>query len=111
MKLYISGPITGMLEHNKPAFKFAQNLLLTAGYEVINPHEIGQPAGYENGVTWADYLRMDLLAILSEDVQGIAVLPGHNASRGAKLECYVASELEMPIAPVKFWLDMKKENK
>lgn len=83
--------------------------LTDAGYQVLNPHKIGPQSGYNNGLQWSDYLKSDLLAILSEGVDGIATLPNHHYSRGARLECHVALELDLPVGPEQFWLQIKKE--
>lgn len=109
MKLYISGPITGIDQDNRPAFYNAQMRLEAAGYEVINPHNIGAQSGYQDGLRWSDYLRADLIYILTEGVQGIATIEGHHASRGATLECHLASELDIPVGPDEFWISIKKE--
>ena len=109
MLLYISGPITGIEDDNRPAFAAAEIRLTDAGYRVINPHKIGPPAGYQDGLEWSDYLRGDLAAILNQGVEGIATLPKHHYSRGARLECHVALELDIPVGPEQFWLSIKKE--
>lgn len=109
MLLYISGPITGIEEDNRPAFEAAENRLIAAGYRVINPHKIGPQSGYENGLEWSDYLRKDLIEILTQGVEGIATLPRHHYSRGARLEVKVALDLDIPVGPEKFWLSIKKE--
>lgn len=109
MLLYISGPITGIEDDNRPAFAAAEKRLVEAGYRVLNPHNVGPQSGYQNGVEWSDYLRLDLIEILTQKVEGIATLPRHHYSRGARLECKVALELDIPVGPEKFWLSIKKE--
>ena len=95
--LYVSGPMTGLPEHNFPAFHRAECLLSESGYRVENPAHKGILTGW----TWADYLRHDLRRML--DCDGVAALPGHRMSRGARLELHVARELGMPIHTVRFW--------
>ena len=109
MKLYISGPITGMKDGNKLVFAAAAERLRAAGYIVTNPHDIGAQSGYQNGLRWSDYLRQDLIYILTCGVTGIATLPGHHTSRGATLECHLANELDLPVGPEEFWLKLSKE--
>lgn len=109
MKLYLSGPITGVPYGNKPAFNDARMDLEDAGYDVLNPHDLGPQAGYKDGLTWADYLRKDLVAILTHGVDAIATLPNHQHSRGARLECHLATELDIPVGPVDFWINFSKE--
>lgn len=97
-RLYISGPMTGIEDHNFPAFNAAAEKLAAAGYEVENPAERGVLFGW----TWEDYLTEDLRMVLNSD--GLAMLPGWLASKGANLEVYVARQLKKPIFPVEHWL-------
>jgi len=92
MKLYLSGPMTGIPDHNFPAFHAAAAELRAAGYEVVNPAELGEHADW----AWADYLKRDLRVLL--DCDGIAMLAGWRDSRGALLEHHVAQQLGMVVA-------------
>ena len=96
--LYISGPMSGIEDHNFPAFNDAADMLRRAGYEVINPAEKGLIEGW----AWEDYLRWDLREVL--DVEGLAMLPGWTASPGANLEVHVAKTLGIPVRPFEHWL-------
>lgn len=98
MKLYISGPMTGYQEWNFPAFHAAHDQLEAAGHDVVNP--AAKPAGE---MSWADYLKMDLIDICS-GVEGIALLTGWEMSKGARLEVTVAWALDLPTRPLKDWL-------
>lgn len=98
MKLYISGPMTGLPEFNFPAFNAAARHLRDAGFEVVNPAD----GGGDESKSWADYLRADLHLLLNCD--GVADLPGWTRSKGARLENYVARSLGMPITSVGTWL-------
>lgn len=100
MRLYIAGPMTGLPEHNLPAFAEAEQQLLAAGYKVINPGFRGDDIP---GWVWADYLRADLALLLACD--GVALLPGWESSRGARLEAHVAEQLDMAVKPIEFWFD------
>lgn len=40
MRVYISGPMTGKPDHNRPAFDAAEKRLTAQGHFVINPHRI-----------------------------------------------------------------------
>jgi hypothetical protein len=94
MTYYLSGPMSGMPLHNKPAFDAAAATLRAAGHVVLNPHEIA-PADPE--MTWEAALRTDLLAILMLPDCQLVMLSGWKESRGARLEHHVASELRLPI--------------
>jgi uncharacterized protein DUF4406 len=99
VKLYISGPMTGIPDFNFPAFEKAVEQLQAAGYEVMSPHWHGSELG---DAGWAEYVRRDLIDMLG--CEGVATLPGVENSRGATLECHVARELGMEIRPVEEWL-------
>lgn len=88
--VYVSGPMTGLPEHNFPAFRTAAAALWAAGFEVLDPSVFGEHVGW----SWADYLRRDLPDVLRADV--LALLPGWQDSRGARLEVHVARELGTP---------------
>lgn len=92
LRVYISGPMSGYPHLNYPAFFAAEELLRAAGHEPLNPaRNTEQPS-------WADYLRLDLADVLTADQ--LAVLPGWEASRGARLEVHVAHALEVPVLPI-----------
>lgn len=99
MKLYIAGPMTGLPEYNYPAFFEAEDQLRAAGYDVANPAMLGVRDGWE----WADYMRAGLRMLLNCD--GIAMLDGWHASRGAQVELRLALSLDMPEGSVAAWLN------
>ena len=90
MSIYISGPMTGYPDFNRPTFNVAARLLFkwTDGDAIANPAaaDLGPTA------TWADYMRVHLVTIATE-VDRVVTLPGWDKSRGAQLEVHVAREL------------------
>jgi len=92
--VYLSGPMTGLPDFNRPAFHAAAAALRAQGYVVINPAEVdlGPDA------TWADYMRVHL-AEIARRVTQVFVLPGWESSRGAQLEVHVARSLGLPVVP------------
>lgn len=96
LHLYLSGPMSGYPDYNRPAFAAARKALRDRGHRVTCPAESGLTPSPE--VTWADYLRHDLRLLL--DVEAVAVLPGWELSRGARLEVDVAHRLGLPTYPV-----------
>ena len=98
IKLYLCGPMTGLPDHNYPAFLAAADQLRTAGFEVFNPAENGLSAD----APWAEHMRVDIINLMT--CQGVAMLPGTDTSRGAKLELHNALELGMPVASVGTWV-------
>ncbi len=90
-RIYISGPMSNMPEHNFPAFNAEAARLRGLGYEVVNPVDVNP----DPGVSWHDCLRRDLQELLTCDT--IALLPGWQKSQGAHLEMHVAHRVGMEI--------------
>ncbi|NLX57715.1 MAG: DUF4406 domain-containing protein [Phycisphaerae bacterium] len=90
-RIYVSGPMTGLPDHNFPAFHAAAARLREARYEVIDPAE---NFGGRTDLPRETYLRADVILVAQCDA--IAMLPGWQESRGAKLEYLLARELNMP---------------
>jgi hypothetical protein len=91
MKLYISGPMTGIDEHNFPAFNAAAEKVRSMGYQAVNPVDINP----DTATPWVMCLRADLKALC--DCDGIVLLPGWEKSVGAQLELHVAHRLAMSV--------------
>lgn len=89
MRVYISGPMSGIQGHNFAAFNEVANQLRDQGCEVENPATKGIVEGWE----WEDYLRYDLKALMSCDA--IYTLPNWHRSPGSQLEVQVATALRM----------------
>jgi thioesterase domain-containing protein len=92
--VYLSGPMTGLPDLNFPAFHQAAARLRASGYTVINPAEMDEA---EAGVQreWHEYLRRDIRVLV--DCTHIAMLPGWEKSKGARLERHIAQELGMGV--------------
>jgi hypothetical protein len=113
VRLYVSGPITGYPDLNKPVFELVTETLELAGHTVLNPHVVctlldahdckGPCNPSEALLPWEDYLRADLVAMLQQ-ADGLAMLPKWEASRGAQLEHHVATALGWDIRPWAEWL-------
>jgi hypothetical protein len=101
MVYYLSGPMTGIPDHNFPAFHEAAAKLRAQGLAVVSPAELDladpKPTVGET-YPWDYYLRRDLRELTRCDA--VAVLPGWTRSKGAQLEVHVAKELGMPIVDV-----------
>lgn len=91
MKIYISGPMTGLPDLNFPAFHEAARQLRALGLEVANPAEINP----DPGADWQQCLRADIKALCDCDV--IALMPGWEDSKGAHLELQVAHRLGLKV--------------
>lgn len=87
--LYVSGPMSGLPELNYPEFFAAADRLRSLGFYVLNPADHG-PGG-----TWRECLARDLTILVH--CHAVVVLDGWEKSKGARLECHVATELGMGI--------------
>ena len=81
MRLYISGPITG-IENYRRIFQGAKDALLAKGYDVVNPAELTEVIGDSFSYDEILAIDLDLLARCDAVVQ----LPGWENSRGANVE-------------------------
>lgn len=106
MRVYISGPITGLpIEEARLAFKCASDALAAQGYEPVNPCELPTSAdccpdatsndGSGSGHSWSCYMRKDIAALTTCDA--IFMLPGWQGSHGARREFDVANTLGLSI--------------
>lgn len=94
---YISGPITGIVDLNRPAFEHLESILTGKGYKVVNPHKLHDPNKIE---TWDHYMRVDVEALLK---CGFCVmLPGWQNSTGAIFEYITAETLNIPVIDIDF---------
>lgn len=87
-RIYIAGPMSGYPDCNFAAFHAAAQRLAAAGWTVFNPAE---NFGGRKDLPREAYLRLDLATLTQCDA--LALLPGWEESRGAKLEYLVAREL------------------
>lgn len=99
--IYIAGPMTGLPAFNYPAFNEAETWLTDAGHRVLNPVRADEVSNKPEAPTWEWYMRHALDMVLAAD--GIAVLPGWECSRGARLEVDVAHALRLPVLPIAQW--------
>ena len=93
MKVYISGPITGVPNGNQTAFDQAAAKLLDRGHDPVNPHDLHAGAA---DTSWAGYMRRDIVALMGCDA--VVVLDGWGNSRGARIERELAERLGLWVA-------------
>jgi hypothetical protein len=98
-RIYLSGPMAGLPDHNFPAFHAQAAQLRAAGYEVVNPAEL-----QNSGKTWEQCLRTDLREMCTCDA--IALMPGWESSKGANLELHVAHRLGMEVMHLPLQFDL-----
>lgn len=85
-----------------PAFEEAEADLRAVGYDVLSPIRYG------SGETWIHYMKLTIVDVLKAD--GIALLPRWRQARGAKLEMYIASELDIPGRWVEDWVRIARNS-
>jgi hypothetical protein len=87
VKVYLAGPMTGYPNLNFPAFHAEAGRLRGLGYEVVNPAEIT----LDPDASWRAAMTADIKHLV--DCDAIAMLPGWQDSRGARLEHTIALSL------------------
>lgn len=100
MKIYLSGPMSGYEHYNFPTFDYAADLLRAEGHEVFSPADNDRVRGldgrtnvpFPKGVT-ANTLIKDDLTYIADHAEAIALLPGYEKSKGAKVEVALAEFL------------------
>lgn len=104
-RVYIAGPMSGMIDLNFPAFNAAAIEYRRRGCFVINPAEINGGAA-EVAMTekmtaeqyqahWVSCMKNDIAALITCDT--IILLPGWERSKGATLGQTIAAQLGMTI--------------
>ena len=91
MKVYISGAITNNPNYMQD-FQQAEEKLLKAGYETVNPTKI---VPYDENKTWKDYMKEDIKVLV--DCDAIFMMNGWKESKGALVEHTLAEILEMEV--------------
>lgn len=98
MKVYLSGPMSGIPDNNFPAFHEWAARLRAQGYDVVSPAEI------QEAETWELCLRADLREMCN--CEAIALMPGWENSKGANLELHVAHRLGMQVIHLPLQFDL-----
>jgi hypothetical protein len=99
----------GIDQYNFPAFHEAAKQLRAAGYEVVSPAEMDIALGFDpnDGGEFTEEMyhaamRRDIETVLSVD--GVALLHGWRASKGANVEHDVARAVGLTAMLVESWL-------
>lgn len=83
-RAYLAGPMTGLPDFNRQAFRDAMIWLIAHGWQVESPAENVLPEGSSH----ADYMRAGVKQMIECDT--IILLPGWRESFGARVELEVA---------------------
>jgi hypothetical protein len=90
-RVYISGPMTGYPDFNKPAFNREAERLRVLGYDVVNPAELNP----DETTPWHECLRNDIAHLVTCDA--LVMIEGWERSNGAHLEIHIAHRVGMEI--------------
>ena len=82
MKIYLSGPMTGLPDFNRPEFNRVAAILRAQGHHVFNPAETDE---YEPRQSFAEYTRFICL-----EADKVVLLKGWQNSKGASVEVKLA---------------------
>lgn len=104
--LYAIGPVTGIENDNRPAFEAARHDLKAAGYYVQLPHDyIVSGTPWDTAMAASIRQVVDLGAYGELTLDGIALLPGWEGSKGACLEKQVAEAIGLEVKTVDEWVE------
>jgi hypothetical protein len=92
MKLYLSAPMSGLKDFNRPAMLAAEAQLKRAGFAVFNPARL--PAGK----TWEWYMRKAISTV--PKCGALAQMPNWETSHGCCIELRVAVKYKLPVRTV-----------
>lgn len=104
-KVFISGPMSGIKDFNKPAFDQAEQWLTHAGYSVFNPARMH----FDDSWTHEQIMRIDLAALTQCDY--IYMLDKWYNSKGALEEYHYAMATGIILIPTHDIKCPKKESK
>lgn len=110
--VYVAGPMRGRPHYNFQAFDIARDFLRDFhGFDVISPADLDRQQrlmdvdalppvdGYTGGgfsrIDWHEVMRKDL-ALVIEEADMVAMLPGWQDSEGASVEVTVARAIGLP---------------
>lgn len=88
-KIYLSAPMTGIVDLNRSLFDGTEAILRAKGYDVVNPLSFGEEG------EWLDCIIRDLGAL--ENCDAILLLGGWRSSYGCRIEFLVARKLGLYI--------------
>lgn len=97
MKIYISGPVTGIKDDNEPAFKAKELELLKKGHTPVNPVQLCKDAGLTE---WHACMNQICIPELIK-CDAMILLEGWENSKGANVEIDEARLHEIPIITLK----------
>lgn len=87
--VYISGPMTGIKDCNRPAFHLMEHIIAQTAKQVLSPARSWDVG--DSGFNYAQYMRRDIR--LLTHCNKVVMLKGYDKSKGALLELIVAETI------------------
>ncbi len=92
MKIYyLSGPMTGIPDLNRPLFKKAAEYVRKAGLTILSPPEL-----HPEDDSYGKSLGRDIEVLIDSKVDGVVFLQNWWYSRGARIEAFTALCMDVP---------------
>ena len=91
MRLYLSAPMTGKTDFNRPAMLAVEAELKRAGFDVVNP------ARLPSGKAWQWYMHRALRDVPT--CAGVAQMEGWSRSFGCMVELQIAYKYDLWVNP------------
>ena len=102
MRIYLSGPMSGMHQYNRAAFVKAAKELRREGLDVVSPVELDEADGASLDdpslpERYWHFLSRDVQTIGTGNFDAMFVLEGWEKSVGARLEVFQAVLMRIPV--------------
>lgn len=91
MKVFITGPMTGLPDYNRDSFDNAAKTIEALGHTPLNPY---RQELVDAGKTWGECVLSSLLQLLQADA--ILALEGAENSTGSTIEQVFAARMKLP---------------
>lgn len=99
IRVFLSGPMTGIKDYNFPLFNHVAEVFRKCGYEVVNPVDICKK--YKKERVLSDKSVFDAMIAEQQESErtcnALVLLPGWENSKGVRLELKTAIEQNMRI--------------
>lgn len=96
-KVYLAGPMTGILNNNEESFTKYEKELSAKGFDVINPNNLHKEKVIGKH---SDFMKVDLPEMIKCDAVALMSSQPFQRSKGCRMEIFLAIELGMPIIDV-----------
>lgn len=88
-RVYIIGPVTGLIDDNRPAFEEARRAIERRGFTVEAPHE-----SIDADESWLEAVKISIRQLTKTDI--VVELDGSDNSPGARIERDLARSIQIP---------------